>query len=102
MTAFSTIFVADDGFGVFSQQEVLEYAGAFLQLYREEGWYLERTVHYLERVGLDHAKKMVLEDEANRKALYERMLFSLDGEPDPWHEPEKALVDMRQFVPLPA
>ena len=27
--------------------EVLEYAGAFLQLYREEGWYLERTVHYV-------------------------------------------------------
>ncbi|HLO96784.1 MAG TPA: nitrite reductase large subunit NirB, partial [Burkholderiaceae bacterium] len=25
--------------------EVLEYSGAFLQLYREEGWYLERTVH---------------------------------------------------------
>src|SRR5207247_959737 len=31
--------------------EVLEYAGAFLQLYREEGWYLERTVHYVARVG---------------------------------------------------
>ena len=28
--------------------EVLEHAGAFLQLYREEGWYLERTVHYVE------------------------------------------------------
>ena len=27
--------------------EVLEYSGAFLQLYREEGWYLERTVHYI-------------------------------------------------------
>ncbi len=33
--------------------EVLEYAGAFLQLYREEGWYLERTVHYVGRVGID-------------------------------------------------
>ncbi|NMM38116.1 MAG: NAD(P)/FAD-dependent oxidoreductase [Glaciimonas sp.] len=82
--------------------EVLEYTGAFLQLYREEGWYLERTVHYLARVGLDHAKKNVLENEANRKALYQRMLFSLDGEVDPWVEPEKALVDMRQFVALPA
>ncbi|NMM29416.1 MAG: NAD(P)/FAD-dependent oxidoreductase [Glaciimonas sp.] len=80
--------------------EVLEYAGAFLQLYREEGWYLERTVHYLGRVGLDHAKKNVLKDEANRKALYQRLLFSLDGEVDPWLEPEKALVDMRQFVAL--
>ena len=37
--------------------EVLEYAGAFLQLYREEGWYLERTVHYVARVGLDYVKK---------------------------------------------
>jgi nitrite reductase (NADH) large subunit len=83
-----------------THEEVLEYAGAFLQLYREEGWYLERTVHYLARVGLDHAKKQVVEDAANRKALYERLLFSLDGEPDPWHEPEKARVDLRQFTPL--
>ena len=32
-------------------EEVLEYSGAFLQLYREEGCYLERTVHYVSRVG---------------------------------------------------
>jgi nitrite reductase (NADH) large subunit len=83
-----------------THEEVLEYSGAFLQLYREEGWYLERTVHYIARVGLDYVKKKVLEDEANRKALYERLLFSLDGEPDPWHEKEKALVDERQFAPL--
>ena len=83
-----------------THEEVLEYAGAFLQLYREEGWYLERTVHYLARVGLDHAKAKVVEDAANRKALYERLLFALEGEPDPWHEPEKACVDLRQFTAL--
>ncbi len=83
-----------------THEEVLEYSGAFLQLYREEGWYLERTVHYLARVGLDHAKKKVVEDAANRQALYERLLFSLEGEPDPWHEPEKAQVDTRQFALL--
>jgi nitrite reductase (NADH) large subunit len=83
-----------------THEEVLEYSGAFLQLYREEGWYLERTVHYLARVGLDHAKQKVVEDETNRKALYARLLAALEGEPDPWHEPEKALVDMRQFAPL--
>jgi nitrite reductase (NADH) large subunit len=83
-----------------TQEEVLEYSGAFLQLYREEGWYLERTAHYIGRVGLDHVKKKVLEDQENRKALYERLLFSLDGEPDPWREQEKAQVDTRQFVPL--
>jgi len=83
-----------------THEEVLEYAGAFLQLYREEGWYLERTVHYLARVGLDHVKKMVLEDHDGRRALYERLLFSLDGLPDPWHEFDRAQVDARQFTPL--
>lgn len=80
-----------------THEEVMEYAGAFLQLYREEGWYLERTVHFLARVGLEYAKKAVVEDEVRRKELYQRLLFSLDGEVDPWHEPEKAQVDTRQF-----
>ena len=62
---------------------MLEYAGAFLQLYREEGCYLERTVHYVSRVGLDHVKKRVLEDARGRRALWERLQFALDGEPDP-------------------
>jgi nitrite reductase (NADH) large subunit len=81
-------------------EEVLEVAGAFLQLYREEGWYLERTVHWLARVGLDTVKKRVLDDAANRKSLYERLQFALDGEPDPWFEFDKAAVDQRQFIPL--
>ena len=83
-----------------THEEVMEYTGAFLQLYREEGWYLERTVHYLERVGLEHVKKIVLEDEERRKELYQRLLFALEGESDPWHEPEKAQVDTRQFEML--
>jgi nitrite reductase (NADH) large subunit len=80
--------------------EVLEVAGAFLQLYREEGWYLERTVHYVGRVGLDHVKRLVLDDAANRRALWERLQFALDGEPDPWFEFDKARVDARQFEPV--
>jgi nitrite reductase (NADH) large subunit len=53
-----------------SDEEVMEYSGAFLQLYRLEGWYLERTCHYLERVGMDYIKGKILEDEEGRKALY--------------------------------
>ncbi|HEY8973866.1 MAG TPA: nitrite reductase large subunit NirB [Burkholderiaceae bacterium] len=81
-------------------EEVMEVSGAFLQLYREEGWYLERTVHWIARVGLDSIKQRVLDDVANRKALWERLQFALDGEPDPWFEHEKASVDTRQFIPL--
>ena len=80
--------------------EVLEVSGAFLQLYRLEGWYLERTVHYVSRVGLDHVKRKLLDDVAGRKALWAQLQFSLDGEPDPWFDFEQAQVDLRQFEKL--
>jgi nitrite reductase (NADH) large subunit len=81
-------------------EEVLEVSGAFLQLYRLEGWYLERTVHYIARVGLDHVKKRILDDAEGRKALWDQLEFALAGEPDPWFEFEKAKVDLRQFEPV--
>jgi nitrite reductase (NADH) large subunit len=71
---------------VATREEVLEYAGAFLQLYREEARYLDRTVHFVKRVGLDYCKQRVVEEAAGRKALYERLKFSLQGVPDPWAE----------------
>ncbi len=82
--------------------EVLEYTGAFCELYRQEGWYLERTVHFVNRVGLDYVKRRILEDHEGRKALWERLQFALDGEPDPWFEFDKAAVDTRQFDALSA
>ena len=85
---------------VATHAEVLEYAGAFLQLYREEGWYLERTVHYVARVGIDSVRKRVVEDATGRRALWERLQFALDKEPDPWSEPLRAGVDLRQFEKL--
>jgi nitrite reductase (NADH) large subunit len=83
-----------------TSEEVMEYTGAFMQLYREEGWYLERTVHYVKRVGMDYVKKKILEDEAGRKALWAKLQFALEGEPDPWFEFDKAGVDTRQFNAL--
>ena len=80
--------------------EVLEHAGAFLELYREEGWYLERTVHYVARVGLDHVKKIVVDDREQRRTLYQRLQYALDGEPDPWHDMSGAGIDPRQYQPL--
>ncbi len=82
--------------------EVLEYTGAFCELYRQEGWYLERTVHYVSRVGLDYVKKKILDDHEGRKALWENLQFALDGEPDPWFELDKAAVDARQFQAIAA
>ena len=67
-------------------EEVMEHAGAFIQLYREEARYLDRTVHYVQRVGLDHVKKKVVEDGESRRALYARLLDALSVEKDPWAE----------------
>jgi nitrite reductase (NADH) large subunit len=82
-----------------SDEEVMEYAGAFLQLYREEGWYLERTCHYLDRVGLDHVKKRILEDEEGRQAYYQRLLDSLKEARDPWQTSREA-EPIKQFIPI--
>ncbi|HZV97933.1 MAG TPA: nitrite reductase large subunit NirB [Methylophilaceae bacterium] len=65
-------------------EEVLEYSSAFIQIYREEARYLDRTVHWIERVGLDYVKKRVVEDAEGRKAAYERLQYALQGAVDPW------------------
>ncbi|SHH73048.1 nitrite reductase large subunit NirB [Pollutimonas bauzanensis] len=83
-------------------EEVLEYTGAFLQLYREEAFYLERTCHYLSRVGLDHAKARVIEDPANRAELYARLKFALSFEKDPWAERTEPTPARREFETLTA
>jgi nitrite reductase (NADH) large subunit len=82
-------------------EEVLEYTGAFLQLYREEGFYLERTVHYVARVGMDYVKQRVLDDAEGRKALYDRCLYALQQEDDPWAE-RVAGKEAHEFTALTA
>ncbi|EQD58131.1 Nitrite reductase (NAD(P)H) large subunit [mine drainage metagenome] len=71
---------------VASDDEVTEVVGAFLQLYREQARYLDRTVHWVERIGLDFVKKQVVEDLEQRRTLHERLLFALQGTGDPWME----------------
>ena len=69
------------------EEEVLEYAGAFLQIYREEARYLERTAPWVERVGMDHVKQRVVEDAAGRRAAFARFIHSQTYvQTDPWAE----------------
>jgi nitrite reductase (NADH) large subunit len=72
---------------VTASDEVLEYCAAFLQLYREEARYLERTAHWVERVGIAYVRERVVADAANRAALYERFQESQRFvQTDPWAE----------------
>ena len=70
---------------VATEQEALEYCAAFIQLYREEARYLDRTAPWIERVGLDYVKSRIVVDEEGRKALAKRFAFSQSVyQVDPW------------------
>ncbi len=84
---------------VASVEEVKEVTGAFLQIYREEARYLDRTVHWVQRVGLDYVKQRVVDDVANRKALHGRLLFALQDYRDPWLERAQG-VARHEFAPI--
>ena len=83
-----------------NSEQVLEYSGAFLQLYREEARYLDRTVHWVARVGMDYVKKNVVEDAQNRKALYARLKFAVKDYADPWAERAQGVVAKTDFEML--
>jgi nitrite reductase (NADH) large subunit len=79
---------------------VLEYCGAFLQLYREEARYLERTAPWVERVGIDYVRRRVAEDAEGRRALHARFLYAQQfAQADPWAE-RAAGADARSFASL--
>jgi nitrite reductase (NADH) large subunit len=80
--------------------EVKEYCGAFMQVYREGARYLERTAPWVERVGLSYIKSRLIDDEVGRKALYKRFLASQQrAQVDPWKE-RAAGAQAHEFVPL--
>lgn len=83
-----------------TEEEVLEYCGAFIQKYREEAHYLERTAPWVERVGLQYIKDCILDDETERKALYERFKISQKyAQIDPWKERAEG-AESHEFIPL--
>ena len=81
-----------------TEAEALEYSAAILQLYREQGHYLERIYKWMARVGLEKITEQIVEDDDNRLALYGRFLhaqkFSQD---DPWAERATGGVDAHEF-----
>jgi len=84
-----------------SEEEVLEYVAAFMQLYRENAHYLERTAPWIERVGLAWVKEQVVEDEDRRKALAERFREAQKyAQQDPWKEMAENEAKRVEFQPL--
>jgi nitrite reductase (NADH) large subunit len=87
---------------VATEEEVLEYCCAYLQLYREEARYLERTAPWIERVGLSHVREKIVDDAKGRQALYARFLESQKySQIDPWAERANG-KESEEFAPLRA
>ena len=70
---------------VATEEDALEHCAAFVQLYREDAWYLERTAPWLERKGLDWIKAQLYDDPGAVKALAARFHYSQQFmQHDPW------------------
>jgi len=94
--------VTDPLVRVSSEEDVLEYTGAYLQLYREEAHYLERTAPWIDRVGMASIKTRLIDNPEERKALFARFLYSQKFvQHDPWAE-RVAGAEAHEFSPLPS
>jgi nitrite reductase (NADH) large subunit len=73
-----------------THDEVLKYMGRFIQYYREHGRYLERSYHFLERVGIDNLRKILVEDSLGICVRLDADIQkAVDAYVDPWQEAEE-------------
>ena len=72
---------------VASQDEVLQVMGRFMQYYRERARYLERTYDFVERLGIDYIKRVLIDDAEDICAeLDAAVQAAVDAFVDPWQE----------------
>ncbi|WP_223069766.1 nitrite reductase large subunit NirB [Paenibacillus caui] len=82
-----------------TEDEVVEWAAAFLQYYRENANWNERTSTWVERVGLASIKK-ALESKEERLALQSRIQATLSKTTDPWKQIIREQELRKNFEPL--
>ncbi len=73
-------------------EAVIQYTSRFLEYYRQHAKYLERTYGFVERIGIDLLKGILIEDSLGICAnLEEKMQEAVDAYKDPWKEAEDPL-----------
>jgi nitrite reductase (NADH) large subunit len=83
-----------------TEDDVIEYTGALLQLYRETGHYLERIYKWADRVGFETIGKQIVDDPERRKALCGRFVEAQKyAQDDPWAERVRG-HDAHEFRPI--
>ncbi len=67
--------------------ETIKLSGRFMQYYRENAKWKERTYDFVPRIGIDVIRSIVVDDEAGiAQALDASMQASVDATYDPWKE----------------
>jgi nitrite reductase (NADH) large subunit len=85
---------------VATEQETIDCIAALVQLYREQGRYLERIYKWARRVGLDTVRQQVMQDLDRRAALVERFVYAQRfSQHDPWADRARGR-DAHEFAPL--
>jgi nitrite reductase (NADH) large subunit len=85
---------------VTTEAEAIETIAALVQLYREQGRYLERIYKWAKRVGLDTIRRQIMDDRERRAALRDRFVFSQKfAQVDPWAERARG-KDGHEFRPM--
>ena len=85
---------------VASEDEVVEYCAATLQLYREQGHYLERMYTWAARVGVNTIRALIVDTPDKRAALVARFeLAQRHAQHDPWAQRAHGR-ESREFRPL--
>jgi nitrite reductase (NADH) large subunit len=70
-----------------THEDVLKYMGRFIQYYRENAKYLERTHGFVTRLGIDKIRNVVVEDsEGIADRLEREIAASKAAYKDPWKE----------------
>jgi nitrite reductase (NADH) large subunit len=70
-----------------SEDDVLLYSGRFMQFYRANAKYKERTYTFVERLGIERIRAVVVEDSEGLAAQLDAdMQASVDATYDPWKE----------------
>jgi nitrite reductase (NADH) large subunit len=83
-----------------TEDDAVEVIAALVQLYREQGRYLERIYKWSKRVGIESIRKHVLDDLERRRALFDRFVYSQKfAQIDPWAERAKG-KDAHEFRPM--
>jgi len=72
-----------------THDDVLKLMGRFMQYYREHGKYLERTYHFVERLGIESIRSVVVDDSEGIAARLDADIQkAVDAYKDPWKEAE--------------